>query len=126
MSPGVQEILSRRFEGRKDEDDTILVFPGRAGRPRDGHNLSETFRRYRREASLPETLHFHSLRHTCASWLASSGVPLLVIKEMMGHADLRTTMQYAHLLPDASRWPGSRYHDELLDACNMRATFEKR
>ena len=125
MSPGAAQIFSRRAESRINEDDTALVFPGRSGKPRDGHNLSETFRRYRREAGLPENLHFHSLRHTCASWLASSGVPLLIIKEMMGHADLRTTMQYAHLLPDASQWPGSRYHDELMHACNMRAENEK-
>lgn len=39
---------------------------------------------------------FHDLRHTCATWLRHQGVPLEVIQEILGHADIRTTMRYAH------------------------------
>ncbi len=41
---------------------------------------------------------------------------------MLGHADLKMTMKYADLLPDAIQWPGSRYH-EMLDT-NTGATLE--
>lgn len=43
---------------------------------------------------------WHSLRHTCASRLVQRGVPLIVVKEWMGHAAIETTMRYAHLAPD--------------------------
>jgi integrase len=42
---------------------------------------------------------FHSLRHTCASWLAQSGVPLYEIGTMLGHSTPEMTKRYAHLAP---------------------------
>ncbi len=39
----------------------------------------------------------HSLRHTCASRLARSGVDLLSIKEWLGHRTLAMTLRYSHL-----------------------------
>lgn len=37
---------------------------------------------------------FHDLRHTCCTWLLDSGVSIDVVKEMMGHESLETTMIY--------------------------------
>lgn len=46
---------------------------------------------------------FHTLRHTFASWLALAGVDIYRIKTLMRHKDIRMTMRYAHLIPDATR-----------------------
>ena len=46
---------------------------------------------------------WHALRHTFASHLAQRGVSIMLIKELMGHSDIRTTMRYAHLTPLATR-----------------------
>ncbi len=46
---------------------------------------------------------FHTLRHTFASWLAISGVPIYTIKELMGHKTIAMTERYAHLIPDTKR-----------------------
>lgn len=39
----------------------------------------------------------HTLRHTFASHLAMAGAPLQAIQGLLGHADIQTTMRYAHL-----------------------------
>lgn len=43
------------------------------------------------------------LRHTFASWRVLRGGDLYGLKEVLGHADIQTTMIYAHLRPDAIR-----------------------
>jgi integrase len=40
---------------------------------------------------------FHSLRHTCASYLAQEGASLLEIADVMGHRQLAMVKRYAHL-----------------------------
>jgi integrase len=45
-------------------------------------------------------MRFHSLRHTAATLLMSAGVPVKVASEMLGHADITTTLRtYSHVLP---------------------------
>ncbi len=41
----------------------------------------------------------HILRHTFCSHLAMRGAPAMAIKELAGHADLKTTQRYMHLSP---------------------------
>jgi integrase/recombinase XerD len=55
------------------------------------------FNKAAERAKLPAELHQHDLRHRrVTTWLAEGASPVLV-KEAMGHSDLRTTMGYTHL-----------------------------
>jgi integrase len=58
----------------------------------------------RRKAALPKELHalrWHDLRHTAASLSLAVTPNLHVVKERLGHEDIRTTINiYGHLLPN--------------------------
>jgi integrase len=45
----------------------------------------------------------HDMRHTCAAWLVSKGVPLSEVKELLGHSTINMTERYAHLAPENVR-----------------------
>ena len=50
-----------------------------------------------------DNLHFHDLRHSFASWFMMRGGQLQTLKEILGHADLKMTLRYAHLAPEHLR-----------------------
>ncbi|WP_051023959.1 site-specific integrase [Thiorhodovibrio frisius] len=50
-----------------------------------------------------EDFRFHDLRHTCAAWLVTSGVPLTEVRDLLGHSSVTMTERYAHLAPDRIR-----------------------
>ena len=45
----------------------------------------------------------HTLRHTKAMHLLQAGVPLITIKDFLGHADLKTTEVYVQIDLDMKR-----------------------
>ena len=55
-----------------------------------------------------EKVTIHTLRHTFASQLA----PILIIKKLMNHNDIKTTMRYAKL----SKSSGDVYVDRLVNS----------
>ena len=72
------------------------VFAGANGNPLKGESVSKMFKRYVRQAGIDERIHFHSLRHTGATWLVQANVPIVYVKEILGHSNVATTMIYAH------------------------------
>lgn len=77
---------------------TKWVFPSSTGA--FFTTFEATWKRLKKRLALP--YRFHDLRHTFASYLASSGkVDLLVLKELLGHRELSMTQRYAHLINGA-------------------------
>ena len=67
-------------------------------------NINQTFLRVVRDlelnAGIDDARHkvvFHTLRHTFASWLVQSGVPLYTVADLLGHSTLSMTKRYAKL-----------------------------
>jgi len=59
--------------------------------------VSKQFKKALRATKLNDDIHFHSLRHSFASNLVQRGVNLYVVKELLGHEDIKTTQIYSHL-----------------------------
>lgn len=76
------------------------VFPASTGRYY--HSFDATWQRIRKAAGF--SYRFHDLRHTFASYLASSGkVDIYTLQTLLGHKDIAMTMRYASLFPGALR-----------------------
>lgn len=74
-------------------------------------NIKKTFSRTVARAGIPH-IAFYELRHTTASRLNEKGVDILTIKEILDHADLKTTQQYTHIP-----------RKNILDAVNILETY---
>lgn len=76
------------------------VFPTSEGKFYAGFDC--IWNRIRKKAGL--SIRFHDLRHTFASFLASSGeVDTYTLKELLGHKSLDMTQRYAHLINGSLR-----------------------
>ena len=67
----------------------------------------------------------HDLRHTFASHLIMEGIDLPTVKRLMGHADIKTTMIYAHLAPDHLKGAIHRFGARLESGTKMAHNTEK-
>lgn len=75
--------------------DTAMLFPSHDN-PNKPMDLRKPWEAALAEAGIT-SFRFHDLRHTCASYLAMHGVPLLTIAEVLGHKTLQMVKRYAHL-----------------------------
>jgi integrase len=80
-------------------NDDGWVFTNGDGEPVHPHAVYEAFRRIVHNAGVP-AVRFHDLRHTHGSLLITDGIPVKVVSERLGHANVAFTIQtYQHLLP---------------------------
>lgn len=108
LNSAAVELLRAMQNERRDG--SPYVFPSDS---KDGHlhEVRRTFATVMKKAKV-ENLRLHDLRRSYASLLVNSGVDIFTIRDLLGHADVRTTQQaYAHL--------GSR---TLRDATEVAAT----
>jgi integrase len=80
----------------------VWVFCREDGERLGEQELSKPLRTGCRHAGIRE-IGWHTLRHTFASHLVMRGVTLKAVQELLGHADIKTTMRYAHLSPAVKR-----------------------
>jgi integrase len=91
------ELLKRRRESAN----SAFVFPG-SDPAKPFRNLRRVWLRILKRASV-EDARIHDLRHAFATTAIAAGAPLRLVGELLGHADHRMTLRYAHVADDAAR-----------------------
>jgi len=90
--------------------------------------LSRRFKQYISKMDFDKSMHFHTLRHTFASWLVQTGVPIYEVQTLMGHSSINITQIYSHLVPQQLRnsveriVPNDRLIHSLLQIENVNFT----
>lgn len=93
----------REVPMRQEVYAALSNLPGeREGRVFKTRSLRTAFERAVNRAGIQD-FHWHDLRHHFASWFVMRGGTLQALKEVLGHADLKMTLRYAHLSPDHLR-----------------------
>ncbi|MBB3931203.1 integrase [Kaistia hirudinis] len=100
-----------------------FIFPAeREARDIDGgpeekprHDLKRAWNAVRRMAQL-DNVRIHDLRHTHASFGAASNLGLQTIGQLLGHAQHKTTLRYAHLSADPLRRASEAIGAQLAEA----------
>jgi integrase len=112
---GLREMELLRASSIRDGFIEVAAEDAKSGRPRlvpvppdlpelslplgiSYNQLRRDFERARTIAGLPD-VRFHDLRHTAASWWLAAGCSLATVRDLLGHADIKVTSVYLHLLP---------------------------
>ena len=107
------DIIKKRYN---------LVFPnayfltGKTSRYKEPRRVEYQFKKITDRCGLKE-VNFHALRHTFATRLTEHGTDVKTLSELMGHANIKTTLKYMHSSEQQKRavmncfaYPLSRQH----------------
>ena len=94
--PMNKEAFAVLDEWRKQGGDSQYVFPGQ-----DGGRFEDVKSAWLKllERAQIKAFRWHDMRHDFASRLVMAGVPLNTVRDLLGHADIKMTLRYAHLAP---------------------------
>ena len=91
------EMLRKCYKIYKPKHPDGYMFLNREGNPLKTERLRVFFRSYKRRTGNNNSFIVHSLRHSFATKLVEEGVPLVQVKELLGHSCIRSTMTYVHV-----------------------------
>lgn len=81
----------------KAENPHIWLFNGKEPASKYSmRGLSWVMRENLKKTSITKRVNLHSLRHTYATHLLEEGINIVTLKELLGHAEITTTMIYLH------------------------------
>ncbi|WP_432695591.1 integron integrase [Marinobacterium sp. YM272] len=69
----------------------------------DESNLNKIIKKAARDAGIRKQVSCHTLRHSFATHLLQSGVDIRTVQQQLGHADVKTTEIYTHVLKQGAQ-----------------------
>jgi integrase len=114
-------IAALRAHRTRQWQDNGLVFCTHTDGHIAGSNLRMAHLRLLKRVELPY-IRFHDLRHTAATLLLLQRVPVKVVSEMLGHANVSITMNlYMHVLPTMRQVAAGRWRRCCSASCSQIA-----
>ena len=102
LAPEATQLLDHylRLERPAEQRRRSVRFPQRprSRHPHDPAGLRSLFRYHRRTTGV-KMANPHRFRHTFASDMVRAGVSLPALMQLMGHADIQTTLVYVQVTP---------------------------
>lgn len=92
------EALATLKAWKEQSNVTGYVFPGNDDKPMT--DVKTAWLELLKNAGIIG-FRWHDMRHDFASRLVMAGVPLNTVRDLLGHADIKMTLRYAHLAPDS-------------------------
>ena len=100
--PMNETVIDTLTTWRQQSDDTssmALIFPSSKKKGAQIVSIKRSWGTLLKAAQI-ENFRWHDLRHDFASQLVSFGTDLNTVRELLGHADIKMTLRYAHLAPE--------------------------
>jgi len=92
----MQSKNNKEFKEENENSEDQFIFISSEGLPYTSSVLQKTWMKVRKELGVNYRL--HDFRHTFCSYLILRGVDIKTVQMLMGHSDVRTTMQiYSHV-----------------------------
>ena len=91
------EMLRTYWKKYRQPKKEERIFLSELGEPITVGVIRTHFRKYRKKAKINEKATVHTLRHNFATDLIERGATLIQVKELMGHSNIRSTMEYVHI-----------------------------
>lgn len=102
----IREYLRRRDDNKKP------LFLSMTGERLTRSGLLQLVKRLGKRANLDRNITVHMFRHYFGTQLISNGADLSIVKELMRHEDVGTTMKYVHLASDTIQEHYDQYSPE--------------
>lgn len=94
--PMNKEAVSVLESWKKQAGKSRYVFPSQEGGRLE--DVKSAWLKLLERAKI-EGFRWHDMRHDFASRLVMAGVPINTVRDLLGHADIKMTLRYAHLAP---------------------------
>jgi len=97
LSPKALDLLRAYYKIQRPKT-FLFETQMKIGVPLADSTLNEIVKQNAVKAGIKKRISFHTLRHCFATHLLEKGVNIRIIQEFMGHASLKTTAVYLHLV----------------------------